>query len=54
MNCESVKATMESNNKTYDVCFVCQVSSESELESRTEQGLVRGHAYSIISLEEVE
>ncbi|KAL3979634.1 cAMP-specific phosphodiesterase 4 [Sarotherodon galilaeus] len=29
------------------------VCSESELESRTEQGLVRGHAYSIISLEEV-
>ncbi|XP_005921632.1 calpain-3b isoform X1 [Haplochromis burtoni] len=30
------------------------VSSESELESRTEQGLVRGHAYSIISLEECD
>ncbi|XP_063350822.1 calpain-3b isoform X1 [Pelmatolapia mariae] len=30
------------------------VFSESELESRTEQGLVRGHAYSIISLEECD
>uniref|UniRef100_A0A669BSZ0 Calpain-3 n=1 Tax=Oreochromis niloticus TaxID=8128 RepID=A0A669BSZ0_ORENI len=31
----------------------CSIDVCSELESRTEQGLVRGHAYSIISLEEV-
>uniref|UniRef100_A0A3B3V1M4 Calpain-3 n=1 Tax=Poecilia latipinna TaxID=48699 RepID=A0A3B3V1M4_9TELE len=30
------------------------VSSASEMESRTDQGLVRGHAYSIIGLEEVQ
>uniref|UniRef100_A0A3Q3B4A9 Calpain-3 n=1 Tax=Kryptolebias marmoratus TaxID=37003 RepID=A0A3Q3B4A9_KRYMA len=33
--------------------LLCQVSSASSMESRTEQGLVRGHAYSIIALEEV-
>lgn len=36
--------------------FVCilQVVSASEVETRTEQGLVKGHAYSIIGLEEVQ
>lgn len=34
-------------------CCICQVSSAKEMESRTEHGLVRGHAYSIIALEEV-
>uniref|UniRef100_A0A8D3DJZ1 Calpain-3 n=1 Tax=Scophthalmus maximus TaxID=52904 RepID=A0A8D3DJZ1_SCOMX len=36
--------------------FVCilQVVSASEVETRTEQGLVKGHAYSIIGLEECD
>lgn len=35
-----------------DTC-ICQVFSASEMETRTNQGLVRGHAYSIIGLAEV-
>lgn len=45
-------------------CFAClcfalmscisQIISASEMESRTDQGLVKGHAYSIIGLEEVQ
>lgn len=34
-------------------CCICQIFSASELETRTDQGLVRGHAYSIIGLAEV-
>uniref|UniRef100_A0A3Q2YPX0 Calpain-3 n=1 Tax=Hippocampus comes TaxID=109280 RepID=A0A3Q2YPX0_HIPCM len=33
--------------------YVTQVTSPSEMQSKTELGLVRGHAYSIIALEEV-
>lgn len=33
---------------------ICQIFSASELESRTAEGLVRGHAYSIIGLAEVQ
>ena len=33
---------------------ICQVLSAFEVESRTEQGLIRGHAYSIIGLAEVK
>jgi len=38
----------------FDISCVCQVFSASEMESRTEHGLVKGHAYSIIGLEEVK
>uniref|UniRef100_A0A3Q3VR95 Calpain-3 n=1 Tax=Mola mola TaxID=94237 RepID=A0A3Q3VR95_MOLML len=41
------------NKLTVHMCCICQVFSAFELESRTEQGLVRGHAYSIIGLAEV-
>uniref|UniRef100_H2MAH1 Calpain-3 n=1 Tax=Oryzias latipes TaxID=8090 RepID=H2MAH1_ORYLA len=35
------------------LCIVHQVTTANDIESRTNQGLVRGHAYSIIALEEV-
>uniref|UniRef100_A0A3B4TCB1 Calpain-3 n=1 Tax=Seriola dumerili TaxID=41447 RepID=A0A3B4TCB1_SERDU len=36
-----------------DICCIFQVVSASEMETRTDQGLVKGHAYSITGLEEV-
>lgn len=40
-------------SKSSLVFLICQVFSVSDMESRTDQGLVRGHAYSITGLEEV-